>query len=317
MTSSMRRLAGVLPAAAIAVVLGGCQAELDTTRIEAQEKEPIQRFDLFQAIADNGTAIVVVGSDGQVVATADKGETWTRTVLPRPASLIDVDACPDGRFVAVDFEAKMWQSEDDGKTWAVGSPGTEESVMGATCDERGRIWVYGSFGTIAFSTDKGASWNDRSTGDDLIFTTFAMLPDGTGYAFGEFGTVMKTTDGGDTWEAQESLGDDFYPMTTHFKSANEGWVGSIGGLIMYTGDGGATWTTQQVPEVTPVYGFVEHKGAVYASGNQGLLFRHDNGAWRRVEYDGRTYAYLKGLLSIDGETILAAGGQGSILRIKL
>lgn len=312
--SSLLRAATV---AVLAVVVAGCQAELDLSKVEAQQKEPIQRYDRFQAIAQNDNVLVVVGSDGAVIVSDDKGETWKRTVLPAPAQMLEVDVCPDQSFVALDFEGHLWKGDARGENWQAVEIQSPEIMMDVACDPKGRIWVVGAFSSILSSANGGQSWDDQSLGEDLIFTEFLMFPDGHGYVFGEFGRALETSDGGKTWTDLPPLPNEFYPMATYFRSPKEGWIGGLGGVILATSDGGKTWREQESEVGTPIYGIASHGGSVYAASTQGVLLKLTGDRWVTQSYPNRTYAYLRGLASLDSSTVLAVGGGGSVLRIKL
>jgi hypothetical protein len=86
----------------LGMMLAGCKARLDLAGVEAQAAKTVQRFDLFQAAARFQSTVIVVGAMGVVVHSEDGGRNWARMVLPGKPFLVDVAACPDGSFHAVE-----------------------------------------------------------------------------------------------------------------------------------------------------------------------------------------------------------------------
>ena len=106
-------------ALAILVLLVGCEAPLNLDGVKKVSAMPVKRVDQFQSAASNGKAVVVVGQDGIVLVSTDQAKSWTRQELSGAPSLIEVAACPDGTFAALDAVHKVWVSADSGKSWQV------------------------------------------------------------------------------------------------------------------------------------------------------------------------------------------------------
>ena len=59
-------------------VLGGCEAPLVLDGVENMRSKPIQRTDRYQSAARFADNVVVVGNQGVVVYSPDKGGSWQR-----------------------------------------------------------------------------------------------------------------------------------------------------------------------------------------------------------------------------------------------
>ena len=294
--------------------LAGCEAQLNLEGVEWQRGQTHLRFDMYQAIASADQRVVAVSSTGAVLTSDTRGATWDRLNLDGNPTLIDVAACPDGRFVALDTRHRIWL-ENDGE-WTERPIDTPESVLALTCDPRNRIWVTAGFSTLLHSADGGETWVMQSMDEDLQFTTIQFVDEDWGVATGEFGTVVITEDGGDTWNPAEYIPGEFYPMSAVFKDRQNGFVAGLGGITWVTNDGAMSWQRHDAPTPTPLYGIASGSGQVVAVGEGGAVFSWDGSTWRPVAGVPTMLAYLRAVEVLDDMTILVGGGFGAIMRLS-
>ena len=306
-------LTGVVLGVICAVFLFGCEAPLELDGVDAQRQQPIQRTDRFQAAANNGEATVVVGNQGVLIHSQDNGASWQRQSFEAWPALIDVDACPNGNFVVLAYDRKIYVSKDNGATWEEKPIPTEETPQAIECAPDNRYWVVGSFTHIWMSNDEGASWNESTRDEDAIFTAVQFLDASTGYVMGEFGTALKTTDGGKNWEYMEPLPGEFYPQAMLFRDASEGWVTGLGGKVLHTKDGGQTWDEQSTNVVVPLYGITEVNNSLYAAGGEGTLLRLDGQQWVPLQHDKPLRLYIRAIAGVDKQ--LLVGGVNGVLHL--
>lgn len=293
--------------------LAACEAQVDVRGTEEARSRPLTRTDQFQGVAANGDGIVVVGDRGTVISSVDAGVSWTRRELRQPGTvvtpaLIDVVACPDGRFVALDLRRRVWVSPGIGEDWTAHDFDVREEPMAITCDPRGRIWVVGSYATILASSDGGESWSDYSLGDDLILTTVQFLDDANGVISGEFGTFVTTSDGGETWELGAPIPNEFYPHAALFESVGQGWVAGLKGVVLRTADGGRSWSRQETETEMPIYRLVSGGGETFAVGGFGTVLRLDQGRWTAEGLPRASFWYLRDILPLGPNRLLVVGG---------
>ncbi|MBL4802716.1 MAG: hypothetical protein JKY45_12565 [Emcibacter sp.] len=296
--------------------LSGCEANLDLSAVEDSKKNPIARYDHYQAIAKSDKSIVVIGNRGALLTSVDQGVSWTRQVLPGDQSisyptLLDIDICPDNRFIVLDANRKVWISDAEGGNWVAKNITTEEEVLDLTCALDGTIWVVGSFTLIMDSHDGGNSWTDKSIAEDAMFSRIQFIDRQNGVVTGEFGSVYKTTDGGETWKAANMIPNEFYPMASLFITTEEGWVGGLQGIIFHTNDGGQNWHRQETGTKAPIYNIFDVAGEIYAIGEQGTLLTLAGNGWRSVEIN-LGFGYLRGALALSNGKFLVVGGGGLI-----
>ena len=313
------RLSALLRLSVIAAgvfLLSGCEAPLVLDGVEQQKQATTLRYDQLQDVEAIGKNVVVVGSKGAVITSADRGETWKRQVLKGEPSLIDVASCGDQGFVALDINRGVWMSDASAQSWTQSMLETPETPLTVDCTDAGKIWVGGSFSSFWSSSDQGKSWQETTLNEDLMFTSVQFLDAENAYAVGEFGTVVKTTDGGANWEMLEPLPNEFHPLAAKFVSVDEGWVAGLNGTVLYTHDGGASWNRAETPVEAPIYGLAAGKQVVYATGDHGsLIVSHDGVSWQRAAASTKTLSYLRGITALDDGQLVVAGGGGVLARI--
>lgn len=283
------------------------------------------RTDLLQAVARNAKTgtIVAVGLRGAIGVSQDNGDTWQRHDLSdragglRPA-LLDISACPDGGFAALDGRGHVFASADQGDSWTMHTLESPEPPQAITCDTAGRLWVVGGFSTILVSDDGGKSWQDRSIGEDLILTAIQFPDADKGYALGEFGSVYATTDGGQSWTAQPPIPGEFYPQAALFTDAAHGWVVGLDGAVMRTTDGGQSWTKQPTGTQVGLFGLAAlPDGRVVAVGDRASVLSVNGNTWTPAQAPREGAPFLTSAVAIGPDTILATGAAGTLTQIRL
>ncbi|MBL1141122.1 MAG: glycosyl hydrolase [Proteobacteria bacterium] len=293
-----------------------CEAPLNLEGVKAQSHQSILRFDHYQAAATNNDSIVVVGSAGVVLVSTDKGESWSRQILSDYPALIDVVACPDSSYVALDFNHNIWSSNDNARTWNKRSIDSTEVPQAITCDPDNKIWVVASFSTILNSPDQGDTWESISMDEDLMLTSIQFIDEQTVFVTGEFGTVLKSSNAGKTWDYMEPLPGGFYPQASYFMDSENGWVVGLRGKVFYTNDGSNSWQLQPTDIDIPLYGVMAGESKVYAVGDTGKVLEYDNGQWQQLSHDFPIRFYLRAVLQLNDKSILLAGGAGALHKYK-
>lgn len=298
------------PAWLLAVGLAGCNASADLARGSAAAQRPLQRFDQFQAAADNGKVLVVVGANGVIVSSKDRGASWERREIGEQASLVGAAACPDGSFAALDFFHRVWTADAGAAAWQASDLAEPANPLAIACDGQNRLWVVGSNSTIANSSDSGKTWSHSTVGDDAMLTGIQFVDRERGFVIGEFGSVFQTVDGGAHWTALPKISADFYPYAAAFADAERGWVSGLAGVVMQTSDGGKTWQKQANPHGAPIYGLAAREGEALGVGVNGLIFRWHEGQWALAGM--RPASYLRAALPLADGRVLLAGGMGTV-----
>ncbi|HEY5790899.1 MAG TPA: YCF48-related protein [Gammaproteobacteria bacterium] len=285
--------------------------------VAGEQAKSVLRFDQFQAIAGNGNAVVTVGGGGALLVSRDGGQQWQRRQLPGAPSLIDVVACPDRTFAALDIRRTLWLSADDGDSWNSLPVDTTETPLALTCDPRNGLWAVGSFSTILHSNDRGVSWEATSLDEDLMLTTVQFVDASFGVITGEYGTVLTSVDGGVNWERAGDLPEEFYPLAALFTDADTGYIGGLNGQILHTADGGQSWERQPTATDSPIYGLLAQGQRLYAVGDFGTLLTRRGDRWVRYGQDLPAFSYLRAIAPSGDHDLLLAGGAGALFRLTI
>jgi photosystem II stability/assembly factor-like uncharacterized protein len=299
-------------------LLSACEAPLNLEGVAAEKARDIRRYDMFQAVAHNGDRVMVVSSVGAILTSEDSGNSWQRNDLPGRPALIDVTACANGKFYALDSERRVWREGSDGD-WVSAVIDTQENTLSIHCAPNGRLWVSASFSTLYWTETEAATaeWNEFSLYEDLQFTSVRFVDEQHGFALGEFGVVLASLDGGDSWEQRESIPNEFYPMAVDFLDANAGWAGGLDGVIWQTEDGARSWTRQESVTTAPIYNLHASSEGVFAVGGSAKLVELKDGAWSVFEGAPEVLAFMRGLDTLANGSLLVAGGGGTLAVIPL
>lgn len=315
-TSMLQQSPRVTASLACVALLAACEAPLNLEQVQAEGQRELRRYDMLQAAAHSGDMVVVVSSVGAILTSADNGGTWQRNELDGRPALIDVTACPDGKFYALDSERRVWRQAGAGQ-WASSAIDTPENTLSIHCAPNGRLWVSAAFSTLFWSEGDMRQWNEFSLYEDLQFTAVRFVDEQNGFALGEFGTVMASTDGGDTWEPREYIPNEFYPMGVDFLDADNGWVGGLDGVIWQTTDGGRSWERQRSVTSAPIYNIHASENGVFAVGGSAKLVELRDGEWRNFEGAPEVLAFMRGVDTLANGSLLVAGGGGTLATIAL
>lgn len=308
----LRNLAALLAAGLSGIA---CTSQVDLSAIDAERVKPLQRYDIVQSLAANGAVVVGSSQAGSVVVSGDQGKSWKRTVLG-PVSIIGLATCPDGSFVGIDFNHKVWSADKAGGGWKSVVLEKPRVPLAVTCDGQGRWWVAGSGAKIAGSADQGASWTVHDLQEDAQFTAIQLIDDRHGIVLGEFGHVVGSDDGGQNWKKLAQIPGEFYPYAALFKNPKEGWTSGLAGQMLATVDGGRTWQKQENRSGAPLYRLFFHDGVPHGVGAGGVVAKLDGNAWQSVSYPDAVPVFLGAGASLgEQQAALIVGGPGGLTRV--
>ncbi len=285
--------------------------------VEQERAKGLHKFDHFKAMIANDQAIVAAADAGVLLVTDRAAQEWERVQLSTKASFVNLAVCPNGRFIALDSLRTLWVSNAEGVDWQPKPIDTQESLMALACDINNEIWIGASFSTFVTTRDFGDTWSSISQDEDLMFTAIQVLEDGLIIAAGEFGTVMFSEDNGGNWQRVEPLPNEFYPMGLYFRDRQTGWVSGLSGTILHTSDGGDTWQRQASATGAPLYAISAIGDRLFAMGDNGTLIELQGEQWQPVAMPSAMTAYLIGAVAVDQQTLLLAGGAGTLTNIDL
>lgn len=172
-------------------------------------------------MGDDGRGLLV-GRDGIILRTTDRGASWQRVRHPHRDGLFGVWALPDGRAWACGVGGAILHSTDHGAQWSRLSQPLRQDLFAVWSDDRETL-VVGRQGATLRATD-GAHFAPLTSA-----TTLPLLSvTGRGnerWAASINGAVLRMRRGGARWVAEDlRTGDDF----TAVHAAHDGTLTAVG-----------------------------------------------------------------------------------------
>ncbi len=300
---------------AVICTMAACGRSIDLTAVESARQSSLHRYDIVQALAANGETVVGASQAGAIIVSSDHGKTWRREELGA-VSITALTTCPDGGFVGIDFNHKIWHADKKGAGWKSVKLDKPRVPLALSCDPQGRWWVVGSGAKIAMSADGGANWKVTDLQEDVQYTTVQFADATHGFVMGEFGNVVITEDAGETWKKLSPITGEYYPYASVFLDRNEGWTSGIAGQILHTVDGGRVWTKMENRSGAPLYRLFLHGRQPYGVGGGGVVAHVDGGVWQSLPYANAVPVFLGAGASLgDAQSAIVVGGPGGLTRI--
>jgi len=217
------------------------------TQIESGVSTPL----LDIAFGDDSVGWIV-GENGTILKTNDKGSTWEILSDSSMGRLYVLD------FINIDIgftidRDRMFKTVDGGLTWT--QPSVRNLGGGYYVDIHfvnrevgfvvGGEGEYATDGFILKTTDGGANW--YRTGDESYprLTSISFIGEQQGWVCGSGGTILVTNDAGDTWFRSSLLitpGPNLSKI--QFVDPSYGWTSSRDDYrgLYWTKNGGETWS---------------------------------------------------------------------------
>ena len=146
---------------------------------------------------------LAVGHDSIILATRDRGETWTQ-VFSAPAEqrpLLDVIFLTRDNAIAIGAYGAYYESADGGKTWNPKKVTADDKHLNAILElGEGNLVILGEAGTILASPDAGKTWTTVTSPYKGSFFGGLVANDGAVVAFGMRGRIYRSTDKGRNWQ---------------------------------------------------------------------------------------------------------------------
>ena len=292
----------------------GCTHDVDMSALSGEAKKTVKRYDITQALAANNNVVVAGTQSGAVLTSRDGGKTWLRQLLGQ-SSMIGLAVCPDGSFVGIDFNHKVWAGDANGENWKSSVLDKPRTPLAIACDSLGRWHVAGSGAKIGRSSDQGASWQVTDLNEDAQITALQMIDENQGVALGEFGLFAKTDDGGVTWKVGERVPGEFYPYAVLFVNRKEGYASGLAGTLLRTQDGGASWNKIENAAHAALYRLFLHDGKPHGVGAGGVVARLAGNSFHHLAYPDAAPVFLGAGTSVPGQSAVAVGGPGGLVRV--
>jgi photosystem II stability/assembly factor-like uncharacterized protein len=278
---------------------------------------------------------VIVGSNGTIFYTTDRGDNWLGAVSGTAEDLDGVDFIDATYATAVGYDGTILRSSDGCATWSPQDGGTGQDLFDVVFVDALTGWVVGRTGTILKTTDGGATWDDQSsTEDHSLFAAF-FFDAQKGFVASGNGIILATTNGGASWAHNATgqlCGGHWSGLCNIFRDIcfldeSTGFavgypsdvVVLVGGSFRKTVNGGGQWF--EPPTSIPNFDLKGFEAVAFGNSTDGMLLGEveanyctDDGGVTWTEMTMPKPGYSRALCYGDANTAYAVGFQGTILR---
>lgn len=346
----MRRRSASLGAVVVSLLVMGCHREIEMVPLIERTIYQTDRFFDVQAVSKDRA--VVVGYNGKILETRDRGRNWTVLSSGTDAALYSVRfidenrgwiAGQDGLVLYTDTGGKSWTPQESNATFEETDGAVKRAYLFGLDALGDNVWAVGDRSVLTSSSDGGKTWRSRkvameadlSGGQSLaaadpIFYDVKFVDDKNGWIVGEFGKIMRTRDGGETWKEQTKTlleGTEFFDLLdlptlfgVYALDPQQAVAAGLEAHIARTRDGGERWAYAPVESgdfklVDPLYDAVEFPdGSGWAVGAAGQVVKTEPGsdAWKPADIGQDVLTWLRAVSFSDPQYGWMVGGFGLI-----
>jgi len=227
--------------------------------------------------------VLTVGYSGSINKSTDGGRTWEKINEQITSFFQNVGFFnhQDGfALIGTSTTKFLYRSHDGGHSWVADTllnsgPYHNMQISGSSC------YLLTSGHQLAKSLNNGQDWEivDVPVHSDR-YRAMQFVNSNVGYLCANQGKLVKTNNGGESW-TDISLNTTRNFGAMFFVDEQQGWlIDTQGKNILRTTDGGGSWefTTLGSNYIhQPVSIFFVNQFAGYASSDEGMLFRTENG----------------------------------------
>ncbi|MDO8549647.1 MAG: YCF48-related protein [Ignavibacteria bacterium] len=271
----------------------------------------------------------IVGRDGTILKSSDNGNTWSNIQSGILEDLLSLDFIDSMNGITVGQDNSILKTTDGGINWVVKAVQlinpNGQLLDVQFIDSVNIIAVGGSddfFGgenpTVIRSSDGGENWIEISSQFQRGISSLSFIDTNNGLCAGFSGGIYKTENAGSDWsKITTGTLPDFYDLCSidslEFYATGSDHV-SFTNILLYTNNGGINWYQKNIPNFLNVRGidFINSEYGIIV-GDTLIYYTSDGGNIWNPSYVSAT-TYLKDVIFIDDNKVLAIGGEGKILK---
>ena len=181
-----------------------CACSLFKTQGQTQEWEYVCSLtgeSLCKVYAQGTDTVYVVGENGLIAKSTDKGLTWDKKYFSGKETLNDIIFCNHDVGFIVGNNGTILRTQNAGSSWEQMTSGTVLNITAIATFDLNNIWAVGNRSLIVHSTDMGETWITKSFLSATTLFRDIKCNGSRGYITGGE-VVLKTEDAGATWEEQ-------------------------------------------------------------------------------------------------------------------
>ncbi len=255
------------------------------------------KFNDIQFINNNGW---IVGKDGILLMTRDRGKTWSLNKfgsfgfndLHMIDSVEGFIACDNGYLLSTGNGGYSWNIME----WR----DIQNDLHSIEFFGKSGI-ICGDNGIILKTEDNGAKWEARFVDEAkqkkkyLNLNKSCFISETKIVLVGDEGTILMSDDSGTTWKRKKFLEKNYYGV--YFSDGLNGYVAGEKGILISTDDGGETWHRMEISKHI-INKIIPEGNTLWSIGDMGLVKKSvDNGKkWTGIQ-GGNFVLYLLNFLT--------------------
>ncbi len=260
-------------------------------------------------VKSRGNNIWVVGAQGLILHSTDRGDTWNIRESGTSYDLRGVTFPDDQNGWIVgdnDYDSTVvLRTTDGGANWQFQTLLRKRWGYGIFFVNLTHGWICGAIDTVFKTTDGGNTWTKHRFGRDTNGHGIIFRDTSLGWLVA--GPIFKTTDGGLTWIEKTGGGGWCFDMLDSLR----GWAAGGGGIYKTT-DGWETGTLQYDPPAF-LYGIsIGDSQTAWSAGSYQTIAATSNGGstWlaETSQTHDNTYYDVYGHLQLTNVTVVGDGG---------
>ncbi len=146
-------------------------------------------LNLFRIFPEKRGNILIVGEQGMVYRSADKGKTWEPLATGNKGTLWAGIVLSDSSILVGGISGKILRSTDNGKSWSQIVSGTKSSITDFIELKNGQVLGVGLDGYSVTSDNHGESFIAKQRDDQLSLTTAVVNGKDVPLIFSQTGVV--------------------------------------------------------------------------------------------------------------------------------
>ena len=275
---------------------------------EWSEIVPLATESMMIDVTPVGSSMYAVGDRGQVLFSADQGQSWKQQVTPTRSMLTAVWFADESHGWAVGHDAVILRTENGGETWcrAHWAPELEKPLFDVWFADRSHGFAIGAYGYFLHTEDGGLTWTEEMLN---LVEAEEEMPAGT-----EEGGDAGDDWGMDDWDEDFNEGGDFHLNKIVLTGTDRMYIAAEAGSIYRSDDGGESWLQLDSPYDGSFFSGIHLQGdSLLIFGLRGNMFRTDDAGetWRRIDLPVDTSLF--GGTRLEDGTVLVVGGSGVVL----
>ena len=290
---------------------------------KAGERDPSYFDDFYDVAIIDDRLIWIVGSQGTILHSSDRGESWVVQKGGTDNSLSSVWAIDANRLWIAGIYGTVLHTEDGGRRWERISTPTKNHLFAIQFINPQKGWIVGEGSTILDTENGGGKWQDHSLGKDVLLYGMSLLDSQDGYIAGEFGNIYHTRDGGKTWKQQVSgIEQALFSEKSQclfdiiFRDKDHGYAVGLDGGMLNTDDGGKGWKhTGEVGGKNHLLSMALEGQRIWMVGLRGTIVHRElnSNRWNRIDLGVKQP--LNGI-AMGKKLGIIVGSNGTVIRTQ-